>query len=399
MKKRQFYTTLPLVLLSLGLALKVFGQDPDKLYFMHYGGVGQYSFSSLDLADASVTNFELIQVAGISGVSSSCVDPLSGTYSLCTGTELYLFDADGVTPPQVITLPLVTPQQFMAIEYDPCLQRYVGILRYSFDSLVFSSFQPGTGEFTGIVAMDPTMAFPMGGQAMFDPDQRLYMLLTSAGFLGIDVDAGTMVYDTAIEDLAGYTPLNHLAYDCSNGRIFGTMVGACPEGGTGKYLAQLDPTTGDVEIITEHCIGSGVMKPALGGSAIDTATAVFYWSGAGGVVVGADENPGALVYDETISNGELFLIEHFSVCACTDATGVQTVVPASESLTVHTAQGAILINGLLPNKDIVIVDACGRVMTTSRSTDPSVSISTSQFAPGTYFLTNDGRTSRFVLTH
>jgi len=180
---------------------------------------------------------------------------------------------------QTIALPLSSGQDFGKIEYDPCHDRYLGLIGYGTDSLVLAAFTIGTSDFASITTIYPSPGFIMGEQAMLDPDARLYMIKMPDSFLGIDVDDGTVVYDTTIESITGYTQFSHVAYDCSKGQLFGTMVGPCPEGGTGKHLAQLNPSTGAVSIITAHCITSGLMKPALGGSAIDTATAVFYWSG------------------------------------------------------------------------------------------------------------------------
>lgn len=373
-------------------------QDPGKLYFIHANGNGPHAFASFDLNLAMKDALEPVVLNGFSSAMSSCVDPAHGTYILCTEQELRVFDPNGQVPMQTIALPLSSGQNFGKIEYDPCLDRYLGLISPGTNSLMLAAFTPGASDFVPITTIVPSPGFVMGEQAMFDPDERLYMIKVPGRFLGIDVDNGTVVYDTPIEELVGYTPFSHLAYDCSNGRLFGTMAGPCPEGGTGKHLAQLNPSTGDVSIITEHCITSGLMKPALGGSAIDTATAVFYWSGINGTIAGTHENSGALAYDESIATGEVFFMEHFSACGCDQSTGVASGTSIPVELDVRVAHDAIFVGGIVPGQELVVMDACGRVLSINRPEGSSASIGAAQFVPGAYIISNSGRVTRLVWT-
>lgn len=381
---------------TLAFAQFVWCQDPGKLYFINANGNGPHTFASFDLNMATMDALEPVALNGFSSSMSSCVDPTHGTYILCTGQELWVLDPSGQVPMQTIALPLSSGQDFGKIEYDPCHDRYLGLIGYGTDSLVLAAFTLGTSDFASITTIYPSPGFIMGEQAMFDPDARLYMIKMPDSFLGIDVDDGTVVYDTTIESITGYTQFSHVAYDCSKGQLFGTMVGPCPEGGTGKHLAQLNPSTGAVSIITAHCITSGLMKPALGGSAIDTATAVFYWSGFNGTIAGTHENSGALAYDESIATGEVFFMEHFSACGCDQSTGVASGTSIPVELDVRVAHDAIFVGGIVPGQELVVTDSFGRVLSINRPDGASASIGAAQFAPGAYIISNAGRVKRLV---
>lgn len=373
-------------------------QSSEALYLIHNPDPGEFSFARFDLPTGNVTDLESVPISGISSAASSCIDAVGERYLFCTGTTIISFDPDGVAAPVSTSLPLPAGANFFSIEYDPCDGVVLGILNHPPVEIALARFDPALGEFENIMALPTTTFFCAGCQAMFDPATRIYMLRYAGGFLGIDVDNGTTVYDTQIEELPDFTPMHHLAYDCEQELILGTSVGLGAKGETGKFLLELDPVSGDVTVLSGTPTQSGLMKPMIGGSCIDLGTGMFYWSGAGGVIVGA-AGDGDMIYDQTGSSAELFLIEHFSACNCSGANGISDPnTGPSLRLFPNPAQDRIQLQGTIAGRTFVIEDGTGRIARMGTSTAGNTDIGLAGCAPGIYSLrTDEQQAIRFVI--
>lgn len=389
---------LVLFVLLLGAAPVLRAQSNDSLYFIRYAGIGEYFFSRFDLATGMVTDIEPVPLSAISSAGSSCIDPVRGRYHLSTGYSIITFNPDDAVAPVTTPLPVPSGANFFSIEYDPCDSVFMGVVSQPGVEITFVRFDPGPGEFVTMTSLPTNIAFCAGCQAMFDPSTRLYMVRYSHGFFGIDVDNGTIVYETPINNLPDFTPMHHLAYDCEQQLILGTAVGLGAKGEVGKFLLELDPATGDVTALSGTPTQSGLSKPMLGGSCIDQGTGIFYWAGAGGVIIGATGD-GDMTYDQLASSGELYLIEHFSACSCSGATGISgTNVRPSPKLFPNPAQDHIRIEVTMAGGTFTIEDGTGRIVRMVTSTAGSTEINLAGCAPGVYSLrTDEQRVIRFVI--
>lgn len=373
-------------------------QATDKLYFTHSMGMNDYYLATYDLATGVVDDLAQIPVS-TSSLISSCIDVAGARYYFCSGTALAMMDALNVLPSLMVSLPLPPGTNFRAIEYDPCDSMVLGIVQDSDSTRLMRYDLFGTQQLTYVATLGAVMAFPGGGQALFDPVSRLYMIRHADGFMGVDVSTGAIVYDTPINDPPGFTPLHHLAYDCSTQRIYGTAVGPGVEGGSGKHLCRLDPGTGDVTVLTTAPVQNGIYKPSSGGTCIDQANGTFYWSAAGDSIVGADLSNGAGTYAQAATDGYVYLIEHFSWCNCS-AAAVHEARPTTVGLTI-TPNPAV--NTLHISRDagaawITVHDHLGRVVMSfgTRGTDTEVDVN--HLNPGVYVLRADGALAgRFVI--
>lgn len=360
-------------------------------------------FARYELATGLVTDMAPIPGVSVSGTTSVCIDGPGGRYILCTGTDIHAFDANDVDPPTAITLPMAATADLIGVQYDPCYNKYLGIVNDPPDSIVFASFDPVSLQFQTLAVLSSTSAFCIGCEAMFDPVSRLYMLRVGpANLLGIHADTGTIVYNTTIQTVPNSSPLNHLALDCQTDRILGTVVGPASDDPTvGKMLCELDPSTGTVTVLTSQPMDNGIMKPVFGGSTIDTSSGTFFWSAVNDEVVGANTVSGALNYLDTASLGDVFFIKHFSWCACT-ATNTADAPPGATPdglrLRPDPTGTMVLIDGTRPGDVLEVVNSIGERIAVLRATAHTIEFRTTDLAPGTYIIrAGVGRSARFVV--
>ncbi|MCB0794094.1 MAG: hypothetical protein KDB88_05105 [Flavobacteriales bacterium] len=384
-----------LVLFALMGATEMRAQAPDALYAVSNPLAGVFEFVEFDLGSGNVAVFQGVPISSISSAASACIDVGQGLYHFCTGNDLYSFDANNVLPASVNILPIWPGAEFTAMEHDPCSGQLIGILNDPPNLVDLVAYDLNTNQFNTILALPTTMYFLGGAQAAFDPVARLYLLQTAAGFLGVNVDSGTVVYDTPISVPAGLIGFGHLAYDCTDQRLLGTAVGDGVEGNYGKFLCELDPMTGMVSVVSTSPSPEGVWKPMLGSSTIDLGTDLFYWSGVDDLILGAQTGNGSMVYNTTATAGDLNLIEHFSGCACGLATVVPGQLASPLDLWPTLAADRIAVQGLIPGEALNILDVRGRIIRTLRATGERMEIDLAWLAPGSYFFGNGRSLHRF----
>ena len=394
---RLFRTGYTIALIGVCSVVGVKAQSPGALYCITNPGPGVFEFAEFQLAGGAVTVLQTLPIGSISSAASACIDGDHGWYHFCTGSTLYSYDANNVATPVTTVLPVSPTADFTAIEFDPCDSVFIGIMYDPPGSIDIVRFDPIANQFSTVLPLFPTTYLPGGVQAAFDPVLRRYLVQTTTGFIGVDVDAGTFVFNTPITVPVGLSGFGHLAYDCTTQRLVGTAVGTGSEGGYGKFLCELDPVTGLVTELTASPSPDGIWKPMLGSSTIDLGTGLFHWSGAGGVVVGAQVVSGSMSYDQTSTSGELNLIEHFSTCACSISTGVQEALRPMLSVYPVPATDALIVEGTSVGSFLLILRADGSVARSVLSQGDTVRIPLAGLSAGVYFLRVDDRAIRFVV--
>ncbi|QQR87433.1 MAG: hypothetical protein IPJ76_04185 [Flavobacteriales bacterium] len=307
---------LPLALFCSAIALVSNAQLSGSLYGIHNPQSGVFAFSSLDLSTMVISDIDTLPMGVISSMASGTVDTDQETFLFCTGTTLYSLDPYGLLPTTSVVLPMAGTAFFNFIEYDPCTASLFGFVNDPPDSIVFARYDLASNTFQSLLTMPGNMQFMMGAGSYIDPVNRVYGFENINSIMGIDIDQGTLLYNTPMIDPPGESS-GHLSYDCSTGNVLGTSFGAASEGGDGKWVSTVDPLTGVVTHLSNAHTSNALMKPAMTGSCVDQATGVFYWGGINGTWVGANTTTGSIVLDDVSAPlTPLFCVNHFSACAC-----------------------------------------------------------------------------------
>ncbi len=338
-----------LVLLCSLVALLGRAQSPGSLYGIHNPSPGVFSFCSLDLTSMVITDIETLPFGQISSMASGAVDTDQGLFLFCTGTELYALDPDGILPTSSVALPMAASAFFNFIEYAPCTASLYGFVNDPPDSIVFARYDLNANQFHTVLAMPSSMMFMMGAGSYIDPVDRVYGFENINAIMGIDIDQGTLLYNTPMIDLPG-EQFGHLSYDCSTGQVLGTSFGPAIEGGDGKWVSTVDPLTGIVTHLSLSHTPNALLKPALTGSCVDQTNGIFYWGGINGSWVGGSTTTGGIVLDAASTPATpIFCVNHFSGCACmTTGMAVEAVahelpypVPATTTVTLPGTFGPL----------------------------------------------------------
>lgn len=386
---------LPLALCCSAIALVCNAQLSGSLFGIHNPQSGVFAFSSLDLSTMAISDIDTLPMGQISSMASGTVDTDQERFLFCTGTMLYMLDPYGLLPTTSVALPMAASAYFSNIEYDPCTASLFGFVLDAPDSVVFARYDLAANSFQSLLAMPTNMQFMMGAGSYVDPVNRVYGFENINSVMGIDIDLGTLLYDTPMIDPPGET-FGHLSYDCSSGQVLGTSFGTASEGGDGKWVSTVDPLTGVVTHLSNAHTPNALMKPAMTGSCVDQATGVFYWGGINGTWVGANTTTGSIVLDDVSAPlTPLYCVNHFSACACA-ATSV-----ADESATdVHPypQPASDVLNFPGVRGPLVWVDASGRaVKVPMRRTGSGWQAEVSTLQPGIYLVRSTGVTYRVVV--
>lgn len=384
-----------LVLSCFAVALASNAQLTTSLYGIHNPQSGVFAFSSLDLSTMVISDIDTLPMGQISSMASGTVDTDQEMFLFCTGTTLYSLDPYGLLPTTSVMLPMAATAFFNFIEYDPCTASLFGFVNDPPDSIVFARYDLAANTFQSLLTMPSNMQFMMGAGSYIDPVNRVYGFENINSIMGIDIDQGTMLYNTPMIDPPGET-FGHLSYDCSTGHVLGTSFGAASEGGDGKWVSTVDPLTGVVTHLSNAHTPNALMKPAMTGSCVDQATGVFYWGGVNGTWVGANTTTGSIVLDDVSAPlTPLFCVNHFSACACA-ATSV-----ANEGNTVlhpfpQPANDLVTFPGLYG--PLVWIDATGRAVHVPVShTEVGTLADVSALPPGVYVVRAAELTHRVVV--
>lgn len=378
-----------LALCCLAAGLTGSAQLSGSLYGIHNPQSGVFAFSSLDLATMVISDIDTLPMGVISSMASGTVDTDQEKFLFCTGTTLYSLDPYGLLPTTSVMLPMAATAFFNFIEYDPCTASLFGFVNDPPDSIVFARYDLASNIFQSLLTMPGNMQFMMGAGSYIDPVNRVYGFENINSILGIDIDLGTLLYNTPMIDPPGET-FGHLSYDCSTGHVLGTSFGAASEGGDGKWVSTVDPLTGVVTHLSNAHTPNALMKPAMTGSCVDQATGVFYWGGVNGTWVGANTTTGNIVLDDVSAPlTPLFCVNHFSACACaaTSMAGENSTdlhpfpQPANDMVTFPGVRGLL-----------VWFDAAGREVQVPQSRNSAgVVADVSALIPGVYVVRAPGK--------
>jgi hypothetical protein len=317
-KKHKLYLLNLLLLLSI---FKSNGQIQNYIYSINNASPNLFFFSKIEISTGIITNFQQSPIASVSTSSSSCIDNQSQIYYFCTGTDLMALDPTTGQISSTITLPLAPQSDFKNIAFNPCDSSIYGIVVDITNTASFSKYNPVSGLMTPISSLAIYTGF-IGGMSFIDPITGIYTY-EDTYISGVSLSTGQVVYHSPIIDLPGEN-FGHIALKCSTHEIFGTSADVIA--GI-KYLSTINPNTGVVTHVSNPGWSSGFWKPINGGARIDQLTGTFYYSGAGGIIIGANTLTGNLVTNLPVTSGELLYVEHFSDCNCTNTSVAQVTHP------------------------------------------------------------------------
>lgn len=302
-------------LFSTGILLCfVFGsyaQLSNYIYALNNQSAGVVYFSRIEISTGLITNFQ-IAASGFSSSYSTCISERDEEYYFCTGNHLFTFDANSGNLLTTDTLPISSTSSFRNTQFNPCNGNIYGLLYNPSSGNSFVRFNPDNGLMVTISSLPSTFGGCVGCMATLDPIYDIYSLDTGNGLVGLDLNFGTIVYNSPKINLPGES-FGHIALKCNTHQIIGTSANA----NLGvKYLSEIDPHTGIVTHISNNGWNTGVWKPLGGGDCINQYSGDYFYSGAGHLINGASTTSGNLIYNQTINSGELYFIQHFSECNC-----------------------------------------------------------------------------------
>jgi hypothetical protein len=374
MKKKSILLLMPFIML---ITFESNGQLSNYIFAINNASTGVFLFSKIEIATGIITNYQLVGTF-LSNGYSSCIDNQAQKYYFCTGTELMTIDPLNGNIVSNVTLPISMTATFNNIAYNPCDSDIYGIISDN-GAASFAKYNIGTAMMTTISSLGTFSGF-VGGLSFIDPVTEIYSY-EDAFINGVSLTTGQILYNSLIIDLPNES-FGHIALKCSTHEIFGTSADV--NAGI-KYLSTVDPLTGIVTHVSNTGWNTGIWKPAGGGARIDQLTGIFYYSAAGALIVGANTVNGNMVYNQPISSGDLYFIEHFSECNC-DNTGIKTPI-SSQSFTIqpNPFNDKLNINAdyLEEFSQIILYDIASRKILEQQFTN-SVTLNTSQFAKGIY---------------
>ena len=308
-------------------------------------------------------------------------------------SRIYYLDPNDILPPVITPLPLPPGALFVHTTFDPCTQVFYGILNAYADSVVVARYDPVAQVFTTLHAFPLPQYVQTQPWGEFDATSQVYTVVADQGLFGINVQTSQVLYNTPFVNIPNES-FGHMALLCNSltetPAFYGTSVDMDI---TVKCLSTIDAYTGVIAHVSGNWTTSGVWKPYTGGSCIDQNTATFYWSGAGGKIVGASTTTGMIVHDQYgIGAGELHFIEHFSSCACL-ATNVAPTRPEAWSVT-SSDDGSSLVVTLDTDHQMgtrfLVFDAVGRTIRSQEISSAHTIIDISALPAGCYLYASAG---------
>ncbi|MBK9196745.1 MAG: hypothetical protein IPO17_17530 [Flavobacteriales bacterium] len=385
------------LLLTLFSAVHGRAQWGGSLYGIHNPTSGMFAFAALDLSTMAITDLDTLPMNQISSMASGTVDTDLERFLFCTGTNIFMLDPYGLLPTTVVAPPIGPGAYLCNIEYDPCTASLYGFVNDPPDSVVFARYHIATNTFQTLLTMPNTMSFMMGAGSYIDPITRVYGFENINNIMGIDVDLGTLLYDTPMIDPPGES-FGHISLDCSTGQVLGTSFGAASEGGDGKWVSTVDPLTGIVTHLSSTHTPNALMKPAMTGSCVDQVNGVFYWGGVNGAWVGGNTTTGNIVLDDVSTPATpLFCVNHFSNCACgsLDLPDVSSLDPASPPYPIPATDVLYIFSRTRP---VQWTDMAGRSITVPvLRTNEWIQADVSNVPPGMYCVRSGEHVWRVVV--
>ncbi|HKR03603.1 MAG TPA: T9SS type A sorting domain-containing protein [Bacteroidia bacterium] len=362
-------------------------QVSNFIYALNNTSTGIFHFSKVEIATGLITNFQMVPPWSLSLSSSSTIDNYHQKYFFCTGDTLITFDAVSGTILSNIPLPIPSTAELFNIQFNPCDSAIYGILNNYPASISFVHYNIATNTIMTISSLNPNTFFCTYCGSFLDPVTGIYGFLNFAPNLnisGLDISTGQFVFNTPVNDLPGET-FGNITLKCSTHEIFGTSVDYSA-GVT--YLSTINPNTGNVTHVSNPGWTPGLNAAAGGGSLINQLTGDYYYT-AGDTLIGANTLSGNLIYNQTINSGYLFLIQHFSQCACSPNGISELKRDLTVNLTPNPSNGNFKINfnNNTSEKTIRIFDVTGNIIyEKNKLTNSEVEINLTASPKGIYFL-------------
>lgn len=284
----------------------------------------------------------------------------------------------GAAPPVVTILPLSNGATFSSIEFDACDGSLIGVINNYPASMTISRYDLSAQTFTTIA--DYPSIYLMGFETAFDPTLRQYYLPLFPDLYVYNVDNGSIMNQISIMPPPGES-FGHIVAHCQDGSIYGTSANLNE---FVKYLSIIDMESGQVDHISDTAIDQGVIKPGGGGSCIDRNNERFYWSGAGGLIVGASLETGESVPTTVSHPGEFYFLECMSPCDCLPSS---LPVIQEEGIEIGVTENNMLVVqnfGDHGEMNLSILDHLGRSVANSKVDRVSGSVQLPELGAGSY---------------
>lgn len=374
------------IIVSLGISsYNINAQITNYVYALHNTQSGIFYFSEIEIATGNITDLQLLPVTGYGTYSCSAVNVTTQEFYFCDGTQLISIDANSGNINSNITLPIPPLTNFSHIQYNQCDSNIYGLIKDNTNLVSFAKFNPYTGVFTNISALNSTIGYCFGCMTVIDPVANFFAF-QSNGVIVIEITTGNIIYNSPLNNLPNEN-FGHIALKCSTHEIFGTSANVS----TGlKYLATIDPATGNVSHVSANGWTPGLFKPGAGGDFINQFTGDYFYSGANSKLLGANTITGNLVYNKTIGNqGEILFINHFSSCGCGSPSAINNVAPQNNTIEIlpNPFSNYINVKNIVTNQKVYfqLISPLGKIVFASiiNSSEP-INVSQLNLPEGIY---------------
>jgi Secretion system C-terminal sorting domain len=380
MKKRAL-----IFFLLVGIVLASKAQNSNLIYGLDNTASGQFYFASIDKNTGVFTDYSLLPFTSYTSGSSSCADIHTGVYYFSNFDKILGIDANTGTLVTNVTMPIPSTAEFLHMSFNPCDTTIYGFVNDPPSSIAFAHYDPRDTTMTILFQLPTNSTFCGGCMSYIKSNTNEYVVHFPGTLTSFDMTTGQINYATPIVNLPNEI-FGHIAYDCKSDIIVGTSGNSQ----TGlKYLANLDPVTGQVTHISQSGWSTGFWKPMSGGDCMDQNNNIYYYSGAPNLVVGANTNIGDTVFARaTGSGGPFMFIQHFSQCPCSfvGITETETVIeltvfpnPAADYFTLTISELS-----LTANYQLALYDLLGQNVINQPIRQSQTRISTQDLAPGVY---------------
>jgi hypothetical protein len=347
--KTNYLQRITIIILLNIVSYNINAQITNYVYALHNTQSGIFYFSQIDIATGNITDLQLMPVTGYNTYSCSAVNVTTQEFYYCDGTQLISIDANSGNVNSNITLPLPPLTNFSHIQYNPCDSNIYGLTKDQTNLVGFAKFNPYTGIFTNISLLSTAISYCFGCMTVIDPVANFFAF-QSNGIIEIELTTGNIIYNSPLNNLPNES-FGHIALKCNTHEIFGTSANTS----TGlKFLATIDPATGNVSHVSASGWAPGLFKPVAGGDFINQFTGDYFYSGAGSKLLGANTLTGNLVYNKTIGNqGEILFINHFSSCGCGSPSAINNNAMHNNTIEVlpNPFSNYINVKNIVPNEN------------------------------------------------
>ena len=330
-----------------------------------------------DIADAS--HAEYISFFG------HAVDPNLGIYYLTTAS-FRIIGVDMNTGVIVSDQPITTSVRpnFMNFLYNESTQELIGLeLGGGFNTGVYLS---RINPLTGVV--DPISDNPIAGYVesinyTLDVVNQWFHVISDGKIISVDVATGNIVHEPTWDN-SEISIIINLQYNAADGLLY-----AIGRGNSQTFLVQIDPITGDVNVLSPQSLGSSVQ---FTGSVIDPFADVFYYvRPQPSEFVGVDMNTGLEVstvpFDLSASEGTLFGSFYFGGITLQLALSDEDFTQEVEvSIYPNPTQNMLYVEGKSISQ-ITLYSITGRQLANWKyDNEEAIQLNMSKYNEGIYFL-------------